>query len=182
MRGLQTGYPQLQTQLKGIYGRWAGELRQIENPPKTKNLKWRGRDAFASGAAERAKRAEEIKDALPHIAFVISLFDPEWRPEQAKIVRPSGKAEHDTNPSVGWTDAAMRVLRSADEFLSVAEIVEEIGQRWDCDLSTVAARQRAHTGVTKGLRSRVAKGTVLKTDGEPHRYALASRAPSFDSY
>ena len=174
MRGLRTGFPQLQKQLKGVYGRWAGELHVIENPPKSLKRAWRGRDAYEARAPERARRADEIREALPHLAYVIKMFDPDWRTEDAELVRPKAEVDPGPGPSVGWVSAAISVLREADRYLSIAEIVEEIADRWDYDDSSVTARQRGHTAVTKGLQSRVREGIVVRDDGEPARYALAS--------
>lgn len=77
-RGSRNGWKWMAQGLQVLYGRWVGELDWIENPPKSMRLKWRGRDAFLEGADDRARRAEQIKDALPHILYVIRLLDPDW--------------------------------------------------------------------------------------------------------
>ena len=137
---LIAGFEKLQLRLKIIYGRLVGEMEGIENPPRSMDRAWRGREAFQAATSEREARAERIKAALPHMEQVIRLFDPDWRPEMAKVVKPSRPKL--PGPEGGWVTAAMEVLHDADAYLSGAEIVEEIARRHDLDISTVAQRQR----------------------------------------
>ena len=163
---------QLSKQLKLLYGRWAGELRWIENPPKLRQRAWRGGETFAAEAVERDARAERIREALPHITYVIQLVEPDWNPETAKLVRPSrGWAK---GPPQGWVEAGYEVLRSADCFVTMAEIVEEVAERYDLDLSEGPAYAQAYTAVSNSLLQNYRENLV--SDGaQPPGWALKSR-------
>ncbi len=177
-RGSRNGWKWMAQGLKVLYGRWVGELDWIENPPKSMRRKWRGRDAFLEGADDRARRAEQIKDALPHILYVIRLLDPDWGPEMAKPVRPR-KAPMPA-PPLGWAEAALNVLRDAADYLSVSEIVDEIAERHDeVDLSVVGARQNAQIAVSATLLKSYRR--LLVEDPRGNRWALASRVASFSA-
>ena len=169
---LIAGFEKLQLRLKIIYGRLVGEVKGIENPPRSMDRAWRGREAFQAATSEREARAERIKAALPHMEQVIRLFDPDWRPEMAKVVKPSRPKL--PGPEGGWVTAAMEVLHDADAYLSGAEIVEEIARRHDLDISTVAQRQRAHTAVT-GPLNRQHSHLLDRNGREPTLFALKSR-------
>lgn len=171
IRGVQTGWKGLVHQLKGFYGRWAGELRYIENPPKSMGRKWRGRDAFEAAADERLQRAEHLREALPHIEYVIRLIEPEWRPEMAKLVRPSrGMGQR---PPIGWAEAGLNVLEEATGYMTVGEMVEEIADRYDeVDLAPVGARQNAAIALSATLLRTYRHLLVSDGDGG---WALAKR-------
>ncbi len=158
--------------LKSLYGRWLGELAWIESPPKTMGRTSRNRDKFTEEAALRAERAEEIKRGLPQIAYVIQLFDPDWRPEMEKVVRPSAKNEK--GPPQGWTAAALDVLRDANQAFTIAEIVEQICEKYELELSTVAVRQKRHTAINNSLR-RTYDSLIESDAGEPARWGFRSK-------
>ena len=124
-----------------------------------------------AGAEQRANRLREIDEALPHVAFVLKLYQPDWREEEAKPIRP--KADWSNRPPNGWTAAALDVLRDASAPLTIAEIVAIAGDRYDVDLSTVALRQMAHTTVNNGLKGSF--GHLLRRHaGRPQRFTLES--------
>lgn len=195
--------PRVTYSLKRLYGRWLGELEWIEAPPKTMRRPSRRRDKFLDEAPLRAARADEIRRGLPCIAYVIAIYDPDWRPEMAKAIRPSAKraANQAPGPPQGWTAAALDVLREADTPLSMAEIVEEIGERYDLDLGDVAERQRRHTAVNNGLRRahsarlvaafgvkerwqmlRTLEDTFFRLVGKPYTVLSAVVIPRGDGY
>lgn len=177
-RGARNGWKHMAEQLKLFYGRWAGELAWIENPPKSMGRKWRGRDEFAAAAAEREQRAEAIREALPHILYVIQLVDPAWRAEMAKLVRPHRQRE--PAPPVGWPEATMMVLRGATDYMQVTQIVDEIANTYDeVDLTPVGARTKAALAVSGSLLRTYRH--LLIEDPEGGGWALTSRVPSFSN-
>lgn len=168
----KNGGQQLAKQLKKLYGRWAGELQWIENPPKLRQRAWRGGEDFAAQAAERKARAERIREALPHITYVIQLVEPEWNPETATLVRPS--RGWTKGPPHGWIEAAYEVLRRADHFVTMREIVEEVAERYDLDVSAGPAYAQAYTAVSNSLMQNYQENLV--SDGaQPPGWALKSR-------
>ena len=54
--GRKNSGKQLTGHLKTLYARLGGELRWIENPPKLRQRKWRGGDAFAAAHLTAAGR------------------------------------------------------------------------------------------------------------------------------
>lgn len=140
-RGSRNGWKWLGHGLQSLYGHLAGELHWIENPPKSMMLKWRGRDGFLAGTEEREARAQQIREVLPHLVCVIKLLDDQWAPEMAKLVRP--KKAWGIVPAIGWAEAALRVLREAEDYLSVSEMLDAIVEEHDeVDLAEVGARRR----------------------------------------
>jgi len=157
--------------LQKIYGRLLGELQWIEAPPRTMNRPSRSRDAFNAEKPIRLARATEIKEQLPHLVYVIHMLAPDWRPEDAKIVRPS-KGWSNAPPG-GWIGAAMAVLNAATHYITIADIVEEVTRRYDIDTSYVAVRQRLHTAINNSLKRR---RDILESDGgKPEAWALKTK-------
>lgn len=154
-----------------MYGKLLGELRSIEVPTKRTNWRIVTERAYAEGKPERDRRKAAILEALGHIAYVARLLDPKWDAEQVKPIRPH--STHAPKPPSGWRGAAFEVLRRADEPLTIREIVDQIGDRYHIDLSTVAERQRIHTAVTNGLKR--ASGELTVTPDQPNRYSLKMR-------
>ena len=157
--------------LKKLYQRYLGELARIEAPPKSMNRKWRGRDEYLEAAPARAARADQIREALPHLAYVIRIFDPTWDPLTAKPIQPSRRHDDRPRPSIGWSRAALMVLREADEPLTIAEIVSVICDRYDIDISTVEESQRCHTAVNNPLMATY-KHQLVANGGQPARWSL----------
>jgi hypothetical protein len=158
--------------LKGLYRRRLGMLQWIEAPPKTMDRASRDGDAFRAAAPGRAAEAEKIKEDLPHIAYVVRLYDPTWDPASAKPIRPHTKHRATPKPRGGWALAMLTVLRGTHEPLTVTEIVEAICDQHDIINETVSDRQRCHTAVTGALRTRSRQGLVIKHDGRPVRWSL----------
>ena len=165
---------QLTSHLRQLYARLGGELRWIENPPQLRLKKWRGGEAFAAEAEEREARANEIREALPHIVYVIQMFDPEWRPEQEKLIRPLRRGPN--RPPHGWADSAFDVLRQADEWLTVREILDRIVERYELEVHDGPAHVQAYGAINAAL---VRATSGLVNDGsQPPRWALKSRQPA----
>jgi len=164
--------PDIEVAMKRLYGRLAGELAWIENPPKTMARKSRDRETFLAEAPIRAARAEEITAALPHVAYVIGLYDPAWSPEETKPIRP--KADWNRPAGQNITASAMDVLREAERPLEISEIVARIAMRGDFELTDLHVRQRLHTGVYHGL-NRTYRRALVHDGGSPQRWALRNR-------
>lgn|GEM_PF-647765 len=169
--GRKNSGKQLTSHLKRLYGRLGGELRWIENPPKLRQKKWRGGEAFAAEAAECETRAEEIREALPHIVYVIQMFDPEWAPEQEKLIRPLRRGPN--RPPHGWADAAFDVLREDGDWLTVREMLDRVVERHDLSVDDGPAYVQAYGAINAALK-RAQRGLV-KDGGQPPRWALKSR-------
>lgn len=161
--------PSVPLGLDKLYRSLLGERDRITNPPKRLRRLEADRLADDAGAEQRAKRLLEINEALPHIAFVLKLYQPDWSEGQAKPIRP--KADWSNLPPNGWTAAAVDVLRETNDPLTIAEVIEVIGTRFDVDLSTVPLRQKAHATVNAALKRSF--GHVLKSHGgRPERFTL----------
>ena len=169
--GRKNSGKQLTSHLKRLYGRLGGELRWIENPPKLRQKKWRGGEAFAAEAAERETRAEEIREALPHIVFVIQMFDPEWDPDQEKLIRPLRRGPN--RPPHGWADAAYDVLRENGDWLTVREMLDRVVERHDLSVDDGPAYVQAYGAINAALQR--AKRGLVNDGGQPPRWALKAR-------
>lgn len=151
------------------YRELLGELAWIENPPK-RMQRAAERERHEAGAAMRAARADQIKEALPHLAHVIRMYDPEWDAAAVLPIRP--KAKKAGLPPQGIPAAVFDVLRdNLGRRLTVAEIVDAIADKHDLDVSTVSARQKLHTAVNHRLVYDVT-GQVLRDGGRPRRWWL----------
>lgn len=161
--------PSVPLGLDKLYRSLLGERDRITNPPKRLRRLEADRLADDAGADQRAKRLVEIDEALPHIAFVLKLYQADWSEEHAKPIRP--KADWSNLPPNGWTAAAVDVLRETSEPLTIADIIEVIGNRYDVDLTTVVLRQKAHATVNTALKRSF--GHVLRRHGgRPERFTL----------
>lgn len=169
--GRKNSGKQLTTHLKSLYARLGGELRWIENPPKLRQKNWRGGQAFAAEAAEREARAEEIRTALPHVVYVIQMFEPEWDPGQEKLIRPLRRGPN--RPPPGWADAAYEVLREADDWLTVREMLDLVVERYDLKVDDGPAYVQAYGAINAALQR--AKQGLVNDGGEPPRWSLRSR-------
>jgi len=164
--------PRVEFALKKLYGRLAGELAWIEKPPKTMARKSRGREKFLAEASLRAARAEEIREALPHVHYVIGLYDPEWSPGEFEPIRPKAEWGRPVGPS--FTGTALDVLREAERPLEISEIAARVAERLGIDLPDSNARQMRHTSVFQGLK-RTYSDLLVHDGGSPQRWALKSR-------
>lgn len=169
--GRKNSGKQLTGHLKTLYARLGGELRWIENPPKLRQRKWRGGDAFVAQAGEREARAEDIRQALPHVIYVIQMFEPDWDPEQEELIRPLRRGPN--RPPQGWADAAFDVLRGADDWLTVREMLDRIVERHDLSIDDGPAHVQAYGAINAALQ-RATRGLV-NDGGQPPRWALRSR-------
>lgn len=169
--GKKNSGKQLTSHLRQLYARLGGELRWIENPPQLRLKKWRGGEAFAAEAEEREARAKEIREALPHIVYVIQMFDPGWRPEQEKLIRPLRRGPN--RPPPGWADAAFEILREADDWLTVRDMLDRIVERYDLSVDDGPAHVQAYGAINAALQ-RATRGLV-NDGGQPPRWALRSR-------
>lgn len=169
--GRKNSGKQLTSHLKRLYGRLGGELHWIENPPKLRQKKWRGGEAFAAEAGERETRAKEIREALPHIVYVIQMFDPEWDPDQEKLIRPLRRGPN--RPPQGWADAAYDVLRETGEWLTVREILDHVAERHDLSIDDGPAHVQAYGAINAALQR--AQQGLVNDGGLPPRWALKSR-------
>ena len=114
---------------------------------------------------------------LPHLVCVIKLLDDQWAPEMAKLVRP--KKAWGIVPAIGWAEAALRVLREAEDYLSVSEMLDAIVEEHDeVDLAEVGARQGACLAISRTLLQQYRH--LLVADPEGGRWALASRVAQFN--
>ena len=169
--GKKNSGKQLTSHLRQLYARLGGELRWIENPPKLRQKKWRGGEAFAAEAGGRETRAEEIREALPHIVYVIQMFDPEWDPAREKLIRPLRRGPN--RPPHGWADAAYDVLRETGDWLTVREMLDRVVERHDLSVDDGPAYVQAYGAINAALQ-RAQRGLV--NDGaQPPRWALKSR-------
>lgn len=171
--GRKNSGKQLTAHLKRLYARLGGELRWIENPPKLRQKKWRGGDDFAAGADERQIRAREIRDALPHVIYVIQMFEPDWRPEHEKLIRPLRRGPN--RPPHGWADSAFDVLREADEWMTVREILDVVVDRHDLSIQDGPAHIQAYGAINAALQR--AADRLVNDGGQPPRWALKPRQP-----
>lgn len=174
--GRKNSGTQLLGHLKTVYARLGGELRWIENPPKLRTKKWRGGEAFAAEAGDREARAEQLREAIPHIVYVIRMFEPEWNPEQQKLIRPLRRGPN--RPPHGWADAAFDVLREADDWLTVRDMLDQIVERHDLKVDDGPAHVQAYGAINAALQ-RATRGLV-NDGGQPPRWALRSRQPVED--
>lgn len=172
MTGMRARTPSIPLGLEKLYRQYLGERERITNPPKRLRRLEADRVADDANAQARANRLIEIDEALPHIAYVLRIYKPDWSEADVRPIRP--KAEWSALPTNGWTAAAVDVLRQADEPLSIAEIVSIVGDQNDLDLTTVAARQKAHTSVNNGIKRSF--GHLLERfPGTPERFGLKRR-------
>lgn len=161
--------PSVTLGLEKLYRKLLGERDRILCPPKRARRLDADRVAYDAGAEQRVIRLTEIEEALPHVAYVIKLYQPDWRESDVKPIRP--KADWSNLPPNGWTAAAVDVLREAKSPLTIAEIVVMVGDRYDLDLSTVQLRQKAHTSVNNGLK-RSFGHVVTRHGGRPERFTI----------
>jgi hypothetical protein len=164
--------------LKRYYGLLLGELDRIKSPPKRVRRLKRDRQLFESQAPDRSKRTKFIEESLPHLAYVIGMYDPSWDPAQAPPIRPRGKR---FLPHGAIAEAAMDILReeAGNIFITIAEIVDRIGQQYSIDLSTVEARQKYHTAVNNALMKTYRKFLVCN-EAQPTGWAIRQEPEEHD--
>ena len=112
-----------------------------------------------------------IRQALPHVIYVIQMFEPDWDPEQEKLIRPLRRGPN--RPPHGWADAAFDVLRDADDWLTVREMLDRIVERHDLSIDDGPAHVQAYGAINAALQ-RATRGLV-NDGGQPPRWALRSR-------
>jgi hypothetical protein len=109
--------------------------------------------------------------ALPHIVYVIQMFEPDWNPEQEKLIRPHRRGPN--RPPHGWADAAFDVLREDGDWLTVREMLDRIVERHDLSVDDGPAHVQAYGAINAALQ-RAQRGLV-NDGGQPPRWALKAR-------
>ncbi|MFN3574586.1 MAG: hypothetical protein ACK4TR_13755 [Phenylobacterium sp.] len=156
-------------QLETEYAKMLGELEWIENPPK-RMMRAAEREAFQAGQDDRRRRAEQLREALPHFEYVIRMYEPNWEASAVGPIRP--KQKRTGLLPQGSRAAVMDALhQKPGERQTVAEIVDVIAERYDLDVSTVSARQKLHTLVHKCLAYDTS-GEILRDAARPQRWWL----------
>lgn len=165
--------------LKRFYGHLLGELARIHAPPKRVRRLDRDRQLFDSEAEARKERRQYIEESLPHLAYVITMYDPSCDPTLTRPIRPRG--QRSLLPHGAIAEAAMDILReeAGKAFLTIADIVEEIGLRYSLDLSTSEAYQKLHTAVNNALMKTYRKFLVCN-EAEPTGWAIRQEPEEHD--
>ena len=158
----------LGVRLAKIYCRMLGELERLEHPPKRLVRLIPDREAYEAAAPERAARREVILEALPHVAYVVKMLNSAWDQSAAEPIRP--KEPRRGIPPQGVAGAALDILKEATQPLTIAEIVEMLGESFGYDLTTVAERQRYHTAVNNGLMN-IYRQDLVEHPGSPTRWS-----------
>jgi hypothetical protein len=75
----------------------------------------------------------------------------------------------------------MDILREevGNIFITIAEIVDRIGQRYSIDLSTVEARQKYHTAVNNALM-KTYRQYLVSNDAQPTGWAIRKEPEQHD--
>ncbi len=69
----------------------------------------------------------------------------------------------------------MDILRDSDDSHTIGELVEQIAARYDIDIGSSDAYQKAHTAVNNGLKARY-RSYVVSLGGRPERFVHVDRA------
>lgn len=149
------------------YAKLLGELKRIQAPPKYETRLKPDRDRFLAEAPQREARQRQIREGLPHLAYVIRMFEPEWDEADVKPVRP--RAANSGLPPQGIGGAAMDILREASEPLTIAEIVDLIANKNGFVLDTVELRQKYHTAVNNQIK-KTYKSFIRRISGNPDQF------------
>lgn len=149
------------------YAKLVGELGWLDNPPKRLTRLLPDQERFEAEQPARQARREAVLEALPHLEYVIRMFEPEWDRAAVKPIRP--RAPKSGLPPQGISGAAIDILREADQPLSIAEIVSRMADRHDLEIDTVAQRQKYHTAVNNTLKSTF-RDAIAKVEGYPERW------------
>ncbi|MNI04066.1 hypothetical protein D3C73_569800 [compost metagenome] len=149
------------------YAKLLGELCRIENPPKYETRLKPDRERFLAEAPVREARRNQIKEGLPHLAYVIRMFEPEWDETGVKPIRP--RESNSGLPPEGIGGGAMDILRETKTPLTIAEIVSLIAEKNGYILDTVDLRQKYHTGVNNQIKTTY-KSFVRRIPGTPDRF------------
>lgn len=158
----------LAVRLAKIYGQMLGELERLKSPPKRLLRLIPHREAYEAAAPARDERCAAITEALPHLAYVVKMLSPDWDQAAAKPIRP--RQPNRGIPPQGVAGAAMDIVKDFGRPLTIAEIVDLVGERFGYDLSTVAERQRYHTAVNNGLMSTF-RQDLIEHPGYPTRWS-----------
>lgn len=158
----------LAIRLGKIHGQMLGELERLDNPPKRLLRLIPDRQAYEAAAPAREERRSAIVEALPHLAYVVKMLNPDWDDTAAKPIRP--REANRGIPPQGVAGTAMDIIKETTWPLTIAEIVDLLGERFGYDLSTVAERQRYHTAVSNGLMHTY-REDLVEHPGSPTRWS-----------
>lgn len=159
----------LRDELQRHYAKMLGELAWLDAPPKRLTRLLPDRQRFEAERPVRDARRAAIIEALPHLAYVIRMFAPDWDETSVKPIRP--RAAKSGLPPQGISGAAIDILREAEQPLSIAEIVVRIADKHDLEVDSVGQRQKYHTAVNNALKSTF-RDVIAKVDGYPERWFL----------
>lgn len=157
--------------LVDLYARAVGELAWLKSPPKRLSRLKSDKRAMEESSEARSARVRDLEEAIPHIGATLQFVMPEVDLAAIKPIRPS-RPDPDGRPPQGILGAAFNILQDATAPLTIKEIVEQMADLYDLDISTVPKRQRYHTAVNNGLKRSL--DVVTMVPGQPDRFQLRS--------
>lgn len=114
-------------------------------------------------------RARSIKRDLAHVEATIRLFKADWDRTAVAPLRPKVRSRWAGKGRA--SQAALAVLRAADQPLSAREIAVRIMEAKGIDATDARAVQEVASGVHGALKRRLGNGVVAH-DGFPRLWAI----------
>jgi len=152
----------LKKQYAKLLGLYVHAERKVE---KAKGLK-----AIDAATTEVAAAREQLRRQMDAITATIQTsYDPNWTPKGIKPIRPTVTGNH------GDLSAAIyRTLKTSDDPLSTADVIQRVAELLSLDLSDRELKNHVRSSTTNLLKARVRDGLVVQSE-RPTRWSRAPR-------
>lgn len=124
----------------------------------------------ALAEADHRIRAERrvLKEKMEKLDYLLRLqVDPDWTPDH---LTPLHIRKHGRRGEIG--KAAYKVLKAANESMTVREITHAIAPNLNVARSDYRAINKLHSAVDASLQRRLKEGEVEKFEGKPSRWRV----------
>ena len=155
--------------LKRRYAKLLGELERLEKPPKYETRLSYDRMRYAAEENERCGRIRRIREELPHLEYMVRVFDDGWDIDSVKPIRPKEPKAYDLTHTARW-GVALDLLRESRQDYSIGEMTREVAARHGIDVSTSDLYEKLRTAINNGLKDSL---YVKQVGGRPKRFVYS---------
>lgn len=156
--------------LERKYRETLGEIKKL----REEELDWQGFDGFEQADATYKRRLKQLNDQLVAIEQSIRLFDPDWL--RKRHMAPLARRSSPLLSKGVFRKALLKILREAQQPLTVANIAENVARELILPMGTRAERQKMWQTTYNALRSLEARKSVTCLCSSPSLWLLGLKS------
>jgi hypothetical protein len=158
--------------LTNQFARLKGEVESLRTPAKRHSRLKADRAKLAAEHSDREARVEHLQTVMAAIATVAKYVQPDWNGAEVKPIRPLRRVTPLPHGEV--VQSAYRVLRQATRKLTTREIIRQIAETHQIDVSDPILHDRLRDTITTTL-AKMTDDVDYESDGWQRRWWIKGR-------